>query len=72
MKRIAVIDRETHTLFVEDIDESILNEDYNGNVEDYIKDNYNLSDNWVWEHIVRTEYVPIDGDPIAVNFRDLL
>ena len=72
MERIAIIDHETHTLFIEDIDEDILEKKYGGEEEAYIKDTYDLSDNWSWEYIVHTEYIPIDDDPIAVEFEDLL
>lgn len=72
MERIAIIDHETHTLFIEDIDEDILEKKYGGEEEAYIKDTYDLSDNWSWEYIVHTEYIPIDDDPIVVEFEDLL
>ena len=72
MERIAIIDHETHRLYIEDIDEEILNTKYNGEEEDYIADNYSLSDNWSWEYIVETEYIPMDEDPISVDFEELL
>lgn len=72
MTRIAIIDHETHTLFVEDVDEEILETKYGGEEEAYIKDNYTLGDNWSWDYIVDTCYTPIDGDSIDVEFEDLL
>jgi len=72
MERIAIIDHDEHQLFVEDIDETILNRDYGGEEEAYIKDNYNL-ENFSWDYIVRTEYYPENGDdPMEVDFTDLL
>lgn len=72
MERIAIIDHETHTLFIEDIDEEVLEKKYGGEEEAYIADTYDLSDNFTWEYIVETEYIPMDDDPISVDFEDLL
>ena len=72
MERIAIIDHDSHRLYVEDIDEEVLYEKYNGEEEDYIKDNYNLK-NFSWDFITETEYYPNDNDdPILVEFEDLL
>lgn len=72
MIRVAIIDHDTHTLFVEDIDEETLENEYNGEEEEYIKDNYSLSDNWSWDYIFDTEYYcPEFDDGIAVEFSDL-
>ena len=72
MERIAIIDHDSHRLYVEDIDEEVLNEKYNGEEEAYIKDNYNL-ENFSWDFITETEYRPNDDyDPISVEFEDLL
>lgn len=62
MERIAIIDHLEHTLFIEDIDEDMLQEKYGGEEEEYIKDNYWLSENWSWEYIVETYYVPKGGE----------
>jgi hypothetical protein len=73
MERIAIIDHDTHTLFVEDIDEDILNTKYDGEEEAYIKDNYpDIGEHFSWDYIVDTCYTPIDGDSIDVEFEDLL
>lgn len=72
MIRVAIIDHDTHTLFVEDINEEELEKLYNGDEEAYIKDNYSLSDNWSWDYIIDTEYYGIENkDGIAVEFSDL-
>lgn len=72
MIRVAIIDHDTHTLFVEDIDEEILENEYNGEEEEYIKDNYSLSDNWSWDYIIDTEYYyPENQDGVSVEFSDL-
>ena len=73
MTRIAIIDHETHNLFIEDIDDDVLDEKYGGEEEAYIKDNYkNLGDNWSWDYIVQTTYYPVDEDGCDVDFEDLL
>lgn len=73
MERIAIIDHDTHTLFVEDIDEDILNTKYDGDEEAYIKDNITdigFGENFSWDYIVDTCYTPINGDSIDVDFEE--
>ena len=72
MERIIIIDHDEHKLFIEDIDEEILQEKYNGEEEDYIKDNYLLGEHWSWEYVTEIEYIPIDGDPIDLEPSNLL
>lgn len=71
-RRIAIIDHDNHRLLIEDVDADILEKKYNGEEEDYIKDNYELGENWEWEWVVVTEYYPIEDDPIEVEFSDLV
>lgn len=70
-ERIAIIDHNYHRLYVQDIDMDVINEKYGGNEEDYIKDAYDLSDNWSWDYIVCAEYFPLDSDFIEINFEEL-
>lgn len=70
--RIAIIDHDNHRLLIEDVDTEILEKKYNGEEEDYIRDNYELGENWEWEWVVVTEYYPVDDDPIEVEFSDLV
>ena len=73
MERIAILDHDNHTLFIEDIDEDELYEKYGGEEEKYIKDCYTLGENWSWEYITRIEYYPCDyQDPIELEPKDLL
>ena len=73
MERIAIIDHEHHRLFVEDIDEELLNEEYNGEEEAYIKDNYTFDGEWSWDFIVGAEYFPCDClDPVEIDFEGLI
>lgn len=69
MERIAIIDHYNHRLYIEDIDEDVLQEKYGGEEEAYIKDNYKFEENepWSWEFITATTYFPIDGDPMDVD-----
>lgn len=64
MERIAIIDHEKHTLDIEDIYENILEEYYNGKVEDYIRKQYKnkLSENWTWDYITKAQYRPMLGN----------
>ena len=69
--RIAVIDHESHTLYVEDINDEILEGQYGGDEQLYIDDNYNLKD-YSWDYIVDTQYIPEDDKtPVEINFEDL-
>ena len=69
--RIAIIDHKSHTLFVEDINNKILEEQYGGDEQLYIDDNYALK-NYSWDYIVDTQYLPENyKTPVEINFEDL-
>jgi hypothetical protein len=69
--RIVVIDHESHTLYVEDINDEILEGQYGGDEQLYIDDNYNLKD-YSWDYIVDTQYLPENyKTPVEINFEDL-
>ena len=73
MERLAIIDHNTHTLFVEDVSDEILAK-YHGEEEDYIKDNYPSLDNFSWDYIVSAQYIP-DYEDIRVydiDFENML
>ena len=74
MERIIIIDHETHTAFIEDIDEDLLEKEYGGEEEAYIKDNYTLSENWTWEYVTSIQYIPMgdDPDPVEIEPTDWL
>lgn len=55
MIRIAIIEHNSHNLFIIDINEDLLNEKYNGNEEDYINDNFDV-ENYSWDYIVNSMY----------------
>lgn len=52
--RIAIIDHDEHALFVEDIDDELLNHEYNGSEQAYIDDNYDLK-NYSFDRIVYSQ-----------------
>ena len=71
MERLAIIDHDTHRLFIEDIDEDVLAE-LGGDEQKYIDENYKL-ENYSWDYIVDTEYIPEDmgnGMSYEVNFEE--
>lgn len=74
MERIVIIDHESHNLYIEDVDEEMLEREYGGSEEAYIKDNYSLGENWSWDFVTNIEYIPMedDGDPITLEPMDLL
>ena len=74
MERIVIIDHNEHRLFIEDVDEEMLERDYNGQEEYYIKDNYDV-ENFSWDYIVEAIYlpeasIPPFGDPLTIDFND--
>lgn len=69
--RIVVIDHESHTLYVEDINDDILQGQYGGDVQLYIDDSYS-AENYSWDYIVDTQYIPEDDKtPVEINFEEL-
>lgn len=71
MERLAIIDHDRHKLYIEDIDEDVLAE-LGGDEQKYIDENYNL-ENYSWDYIVDTEYIPEDmgnGMSYEVNFEE--
>lgn len=71
IERIVIIDHGNHRLYVEDIDMNVIEEDYDGNEEDYIRDTYTLSDDWTWDYIVAAQYICLDSCPIDIPFDEL-
>ena len=72
MKRIAIINHATQTLFVEDINEEILDGQYNNDIEMYVHDNYYSTDNLSWGQINDAQYITeFEKDPIEINFEDI-
>lgn len=69
--RIVVIDHESHTLYVEDINDEILQGQYGGDEQLYIDYNYSAK-NYSWDYIVDTQYIPEDDKtPVEINFEEL-
>ena len=72
MRRLAIIDHAAHELMVEDVNEEVLESNYGGDEEAYIKDNYTFEGDFSWDWITDAEYFPIDDkDPIEINFEDI-
>lgn len=72
MRRIAIIDHSEHTLFVEDIDEDVLENDYNGDEQAYINDTYTFEGEYSWDYIVDAEYFTTDDKtPIEIDFDEI-
>lgn len=72
MERLAIIDHETHELFIEDVDEEMLEKEYGGSEQAYIEDTYELGGHWSWDYITSIEYVPENDDPIVIDPKDLI
>jgi hypothetical protein len=71
MRRIAIIDHTNHILFVEDINEEILESQYGGDEQVYIDNSYNLKD-YSWDWISDAQYIPeFEKNPIEINFEDI-
>ncbi len=55
MTKIAIINHDEHRLYIEDVSDEDLAK-YNGQEENYIKDNYNL-ENYSWDYITDAIYM---------------
>jgi len=71
MRRIAIIDHASHELMIEDINEQVLEDQYGGDEQKYINENYTLSGDYSWDWITDTQYFP-EGEsvPVDVEFTD--
>ena len=69
MERIVIIDHDEHKLYIEDIPESVLNEQYDGEEEKYIEDMYDL-EHYSWDYITDALYIPVSssGDFRTIDF----
>jgi hypothetical protein len=69
--RIAIIDHKSHALYVEDINDEILEGQYGGDEQLYIDENYSL-DEYSWDYITDAQYFPeSEKTPIEINFEDI-
>lgn len=71
MRRLAIIDHGNHALYIEDINEEILEGQYGGDEQLYIDDNYSLK-NYSWDWITDAQYfLEFEKTPIEINFEDI-
>jgi hypothetical protein len=71
MRRIAIIDHASHELMIEDVNEQELENQYGGDEQKYIDDNYTFEGDYSWDWITDTQYFPEgESDPFEVNFED--
>ena len=67
MERIAIIDHYTHTLYIDDVEEGLIDEQYEGQEEKYIEDNYTFKEDYSWDYIVDAQYFQSFDDPTPVE-----
>lgn len=72
MTRLAIIDHESHNLFIEDVSDEALAK-YNGEEEAYIEDTYELGKHWSWDYITSAQYIPDceETEAYDINFDDI-
>jgi hypothetical protein len=71
MRRIAIIDHASHELMIEDINEQELENQYGGDEQKYIDDNYTFEGDYSWDWITDTQYFPEgESNPVDVEFTD--
>ena len=70
MLRIAILDHDKRKLFVEEINDDLLNKVYGDNIERYIKYNHSIA-NYSWEYISRAIYVNENNTSIDIHFEDI-
>ena len=72
MERLVIIDHANHTLFVDDVSEETLQQ-YGGEEEKYIEDNYTFDGDYSWDFITDAEYYPTDFEsPLEIDFEELI
>jgi len=72
MTRIAIIDHNEHRLYVEDIPEDILENQYGGDEQKYIDDNYDI-ENYSWDYITEGLFLPAgESDFCDIDFDTIL
>ena len=73
MRRIAIIDHSSHELMVEDINEEVLESQYNGDEQAYIDENYTFEGDYSWDWITDAQYFPEgQSEPVEVEFTELI
>lgn len=72
MKRLAIIDHGSHTLYVEDVNEDTLEKMYGGDEQAYIDDTYTFDGDYSWDWITDAEYIG-EGEsaPMDIDFENL-
>jgi hypothetical protein len=71
MRRIAIIDHASHELMIEDINEQVLEDQYGGDEQKYIDENYTFEGDYSWDWITDTQYFPEgESNPVDVEFTD--
>lgn len=71
MRRLAIIDHKIHALYIEDVNDEILEGQYGGDEQLYIEDNYNLNE-YTWDWITDAQYfLEFEKTPIEINFEDI-
>lgn len=72
MRRLAIIDHKIHALYIEDVNEEILEGQYGGEEQLYIDDNYSL-EQYSWDWITDIQYFPeFDKTPVDINFDNMI
>lgn len=72
MRRLAIIDHASHTLYVEDVNERELDEKYEGSEQAYIDDNYTFDGDYSWDWITDAEYIPMgESNLIEIDFDEI-
>lgn len=71
MRRIAIIDHASHELMIEDINEQVLEDQYGGDEQKYIDENYTFEGDYSWDWITDSQYFPEgESNPVDVEFTD--
>lgn len=69
MERLAILDFSTHILYIDDVSEEEL-EKYNGEEQDYIRDNYGfVLGSFEWNWITEIQYFPL-GSEVAKSIKN--
>ena len=71
MERIAILDHDEHSLYIEDIPDEVIDSPEWSGEEDYINANYDI-EHYSWDYITEALYLPEgENDFYEINFKGI-
>lgn len=71
-ERIVILDHESHSVFIEDIDMDMIDSLYDGEEERYILSKYKLGEYWTWDYITSIQYIDDKNQPHEIDIDEII